>query len=172
MNPEEINNEANPVPSHEISSVRREGLEDYLKNVASNLSRGIRSESRSVIVEQLHSVSDKLDNFAKVLSETAVRLRETGSSTIADMVKAGSEGMECVSSDIRDSSAKGLIGQVEKFGRNRPGIFLGITVAAGLFLWRLTSPGRVKIARETNGEEISSMESTHGVTGEEHYERH
>ena len=148
------------------AQVTGEDIEDYFKRVGRNLSKELRSESRSFAVEQLHSLSGKLEDVAGVLIETAKQLREKRSNSIADLVEAGSDGLTRVSRDLLRENAERIVDRVESFVRNQPVIFLGAVAAAAAVIWQLSSSAD----RKTDDGEMTSIEYPPGE--EERYGRH
>jgi hypothetical protein len=157
-----------PRSGDESSWVEREGFDEYFKKVTQTLSSEIKSESRSFAVEQLHFLSNKLNDLAQVLRETAARLREKRSNLLADLAETGSEGMERISGDIRDEYTERIVARVESFARNRPGIFMTAAFAAGIVIWQLSSPEKRKtMIGESDREHLPMVED---AAQEEHHD--
>jgi hypothetical protein len=110
---------------------------EYSRKVAQFISQGIKSESRSIAAGQLSLASSKLDAVAEALREAADKLREKRSHSLASVMEIGSESAMRLSDGLRGTSPEMIIDEVEDFARNKPGIFLGSAVFAGILLGQL-----------------------------------
>ena len=154
------------------SEYPEQGLEGYVREVMKSFSREIKSESRDFALERFNSLSVKLNDLAQVLREAGERLREKESPSLANLVEAGSESLTHLSKDIRENYSEKIIGGIENFARNRPVIFLGAALTAGVLIWQLSSASQKKpVSRQSDGEDASSAEPAAG-RGEEYHERH
>ena len=149
-------------------------LLEFSKKAALSLFQDIKSGSRSIAAEQLNQASKKLDTLAEALKEAVEKLRESQINSLADMTEAGSESVTRLADNLRASSPERIISEVEDFARDRPGVFLGIAVVAGLLLGQLfSSPGGGDdITNEFQSRKESSIEYRPGKDEEEYYERH
>lgn len=117
-------------------------LAEYFKKATRFISAEIKSESRSIAARQLNLTSRKLDTFAEALREAAGKLREKHSYSLADIMEICSESMMRLSNNVRVTRPGTIVGEIEDFARNKPGVFLGAAFVAGIFLGQLfSSPG-------------------------------
>lgn len=111
-------------------------------------SRGLEQEARQKVEEareQMHSLAEVgKDRLAEQLEQFARALRSTGES-LRDSEQGGEisyytdsvgERLERASRYLRDHRAIDLVDGVERFAREKPGLFLGGALVAGLALGR------------------------------------
>ena len=121
------------------------GFQGYFRRVTHGLSREIEEESRSFAVEQLKSLSGKMDDVAEVLSKTADNFREKQKNALADLVDAGSQGAARISKELREKYTERIAIRLENLVRNRPWILLGGAFVATVLVWSVSNmnePGK------------------------------
>jgi hypothetical protein len=137
---------------------------EFARQVARFLREQIESESLVIATEQLDMASDKLDTLAEVLEEAVDKLREKQDDSLAGIMEIGSKSIMRLSGNLRKTSPDKIIGEMEDFARNKPGIFLGAAVAAGILLGRVfsTPGGRSGIIRRFHPGRESPIEYRRG----------
>jgi hypothetical protein len=145
------------------------GLTEYSRKISQSISKEIKSESHSIAVAQLDLTSRKLDVLAEGLREAAGKLREKHGYSLANVMEMGSESVMRLSNSLRVTTPEEILKEVEGFARNRPVIFLGSTVVAGILLGQLFSSAG-EGAADSSGE--AAIEYKPGDNEEEYYGPH
>lgn len=102
-----------------------------------------QEQAEAHIASQKDRAAGSLEGVADALKKTGKNLREQDQEAIPEAVEAAAEQVEEISDYIRNTDARELVTQVERFGRTQPLIFLGASFVAGIFLARfLKSSGR------------------------------
>ncbi len=176
-NPNSFNDIPGSEPGSQFEDTSKQIIREvaeYSRKVRQAITNEIKAESRSFATEQLNLTTSKLDNFADALREAAGKLREKNSNSLADIIEIGSKTMIQLSNSIKETSPETMIGKVEDFAHNRPGIFLGSAVVAGIFIGQLFSfrGEREGTAQEFNSRKESSIEYSPGTDEGEYYVPH
>jgi hypothetical protein len=93
---------------------------------------------------------------------------------VREVMKSFSREIKSESRDfaLEQFNSLKIIGGIENFARNRPVIFLGAALTAGVLIRQFSSASQNKlIPRRSDCEDASSAEQAAGK-GEEYYERH
>ncbi|WP_245279193.1 hypothetical protein [Mesorhizobium loti] len=105
---------------------------DYAGSVASNAAGAFKDAVESnktagadAIANIAHSVKDAADGI------------ESQSPQVASMVRSAAEGVERISTDIRDRNVGELLDSVTKFAQRQPAAFFGVGILAGVVLTRI-----------------------------------
>lgn len=79
--------------------------------------------------------ADAIANIAHSVKEAAAGI-EQQSPQVAGIVRSAAEGVERISTDIRDKNVGELMDSVTKFAQRQPAAFFGIGILAGMVLTR------------------------------------
>lgn len=106
-----------------------------------------RDKTKSWIEQQMESTAENLGGVAVAVRQTSQHLREQGQepySKFADFSEGAAEVVEKASDYLREAKVDEMVGEVERFARRQPTLFLGIAVAVGFLAVRfLKSSGRM-----------------------------
>jgi gas vesicle protein len=80
--------------------------------------------------------ADAIANVAHSVKEAADNI-EKQSPQVAGMVRSAAEGVERISTDIRDRNVGELFDSVTKFAQRQPAAFFGVGILAGVMLTRI-----------------------------------
>lgn len=117
---------------------------------ATRLMGEAKETGKSVLTEKKQAAADEIAGVASALRKTARNLQQEGqsspgsSSTASSSAGAASvryaeraaEGLERLSTTIRERDLTSLFNQAEDFARRSPGVFFSGAVAAGFFITR------------------------------------
>jgi hypothetical protein len=107
------------------------------KDQASAMWSGTKDSARSMVANQQQAAASGLGEFAGALRKAA---REMGGGNsqapMSRMVESAADGLERVSSKLREKDLDGMLRDVESFARQQPLVFFGAAVAAGFLAMR------------------------------------
>jgi hypothetical protein len=102
--------------------------------------RGFLGSVREKTTSQLNArkarATDQLDEIAGNVRRSTRRLREEHHDVVAAALERAVDQIERFSADLRSRDMDELLADLERFGRQRPALFLGSSFAAGLLLAR------------------------------------
>jgi len=146
---------------------------DYSMKVFRSLSKEIKAESSSMILEQLGRATERLDNLAEALRGAAGKLREKNSFVLAKSLEIGSQKVMRLSNNFRTSDSERVLSELQDFARQQPGIFLGASVLTGFFIAQLVfSFGKQKSDAEGFGSKGAVIGYSPMEEERNFYERH
>lgn len=162
-----------PETGSEKSKQIIQGISEYSRNAANRLSRELKFQARSILLEQRDRAARQLSALADALKDAGNKLRENRSQSVADMTETGAGKVEQFSNYLRESDPNRMVRQVEDFARRQPAVFVSTLFVAGVLLGQLLSSGEsaekpsvLKPKRE------SSLEYKPAEDEEGYYERH
>jgi hypothetical protein len=143
-----------------------QGVMDQIKDAGGNLADQAtttagavmdqaRGQAQSQAEGQRDRLAGTLGSTASALRQTSQKLRDQEQDGVAQLVDSAAERMDGFARYLRERSITDLIGDVERFGRNEPGIFLTAAFGAGLFAARFLKSGGSK-SGSTSGSQSSS----------------
>jgi hypothetical protein len=98
-------------------------------------------------------IAARVANVAHRLDGSADELRRD-EAWLAELIGQGAQRLGRLADELRDQDVRGLLQQVEEFGRREPAIFAGAAVALGFALTRLaraSSPPQADTGRPSAG---------------------
>ena len=122
---------------------------------------------RSLLEQQGHRAADQLGSVANALHKAAEQLNEENNGTAARYADQAADRVEQVADMLRNSSVDDMVGQVERFARRQPEVFVGAAFAVGfLFARFVKSSGERRFHGQSpsSGMSSSRMSSSH-LTG-------
>jgi len=119
----------------------------HLKGAASALSGDAKEYAGSIASDAAGAFKDAVESnktagagaiasIAHSVKEAADGL-ENQSPQVAGMVRSAAEGVEKISTDIRDRSVGDLLNSVTAFAQRQPATFFGVGILAGIVLTRV-----------------------------------
>ncbi len=150
-----------------------QGISEYSRNATRRLSRELKFQAQSILLEQRDRTARNLSALAEALKDAGNKLRENRSRSVANMTETGAEKVEQFSNYLRESDPDRMVRQVEDFARRQPVVFVSTLFVAGLLLGQLLSSGesaeKPRILKPKRG---SSLEYKPAEDEEGYYERH
>lgn len=117
---------------------------------------------RSLMEQQTHRAADQLGSVANALHKAAEQLSHENNGTAARYAGQAADRVEQVADMLRNSSVDDMVGQVERFARRQPEVFVGAAFAVGfLFARFVKSSGERRFHGESHGAS-SRMTSRYG----------
>ncbi|MBP2315818.1 hypothetical protein [Azospirillum soli] len=114
---------------------------------------------RSLMEQQTHRAADQLGSVANALHKAAEQLSHENNGTAAHYAGQAADRVEQVADMLRNSTVDDMVGQVERFARRQPEVFVGAAFAVGfLFARFVKSSGESRF----HGGTSSRMTSRYG----------
>ena len=128
---------------------------------------------RSLLEQQGHRAADQLGSVANALHKAAEQLNEENNGTAARYADQAADRVEQVADMLRNSSVDDMVGQVERFARRQPEVFVGAAFAVGfLFARFIKSSGDRRFHGQSSSPMSSSrMSSSHMTSRYGHEDR-
>jgi len=97
----------------------------------------VKGQASSQISNQKDKAADSLGNVADAIRQTGDQLRQNEKvAPVAQYTDQLAQGVETVSNYLRSKSLGDIVGEVERFARREPALFLGATFTVGLLAGR------------------------------------
>jgi creatinine amidohydrolase/Fe(II)-dependent formamide hydrolase-like protein len=109
------------------------------KEQARNVIRDATESARSTINEQKDSTASSLGSFAGALRKAAKESPDGGQAN--RMAEWAADGLERVSSTLRNKDLDGIVRDVQSFARQQPVAFFAAALAAGFLATRFLKAG-------------------------------
>jgi hypothetical protein len=128
---------------------------------ARSLLHSAKEQAASQLNAQKNRATDQLDQIAGQVRRSTQRLREERHDIVAVALERAVDGLERVSAQLRARDVDDLLADLERFGRQRPALFIGSSFAAGIVLARFakasnTSSSSSRHARREPGGRTST----------------
>lgn len=132
---------------------RRSGglLREQARRQSSLLAARARDRVEGLVSERKDLATQRLDQLAASLRNTASRLQDEQVAPIAQCADYCAGQVDRVSLYLRERDLEGMVEDVEDFARRRPELFLGGTFLAGLLLARFLKSSSERLAEESDG---------------------
>ena len=125
-------NEKNSIQG--TSGAKNEGLVDQAKHVVENVVGNVAGQARSQVTTEVTAQKtkavDTISGVADALRQTSSGMKDAG--PLPALADQAADTVERVATYLQSKSLGDLIGEVERFARREPAIFLGGAFAAGL----------------------------------------
>lgn len=144
--------------THEVRQEVSE-ITSELRQRARGLVDDTRSQLRDKADSQTTSIADRLGGFAAELQALANGHPEQAETVRRYIDHAGSAVAD-VAGQLRTKNFAGLVQDVQRFARRRPGTFLATSVAAGFVAGRLVRSAKDESEAETSSGPKGSAESS------------
>lgn len=122
---------------------------------AGEVLRTSQDELRAQVETKAKHLSSTLDDAARQLASMADGA-EDPNSALAQLAKSASGQLRRQSRRLEQGGLEGVVGDVKRFARDRPGAFMLGTVAAGFAFGRLAKHADLKQAVDTAKQELTS----------------
>lgn len=128
---------------------------------ASRVMQTTRSELRTQVGDKTHSLASTLDSVAQQLMTMADRSDEPDSA-VAQFSRTAAEQIRRSSRKLDEGGIEGLVDDGRRLARNRPGLFVLGSVAAGFAFGRLAKHADLKQAVQSAKEELTGGDEPQG----------
>lgn len=121
---------------------------------AGEVLRATQDELRTQAAERAKSISSTLDELASQLTSMA-NGADDPDSTVAQLARSAADQLRSQGGRLEDGGFEGLIDDARRLARNRPGVFMLGTVAAGFLAGRLHKHADLKQTAERARSELT-----------------
>lgn len=128
---------------------------DDARDQASDVVGTARSELRTQASEQAKSLSSTMNDLGRQLGDMADG-SDDPEAQMAQLVRSAADTMSDRAKRIEDGGVDGIVDDLKRFARNRPGAFLLSTVAGGFAIGRLAKHADLKQAGQNAKGEIDT----------------
>jgi len=125
--------------SHDANSLVGEIIEDAgttVRNEASDILQLAKERGLAIVDEQITCAANEVSQVAEVMQHAADELNQRESRFAAHYVERAASCLKGVSDSLEKNDAEALARSAEVYASRSPGIFLGISVAAGFLVGR------------------------------------
>lgn len=112
---------------------------------------------KSQLANQKHEAAQRLTPIQTALRETAQQLRKQGQGPVAEYADKTSDGVERVSSYLRETDVDEMVEEARGFARSRPAFFLGGALALGFLGARFLKSSSQEAASGGNGQPVAAL---------------
>lgn len=113
-----------------------------------------RDKTKSWAEQQKCVTADSLHGVARAVRETGMHLRGQQDNPVhnyANFVEGSADAVERAAHYLRETDVDQMVGEVERFARRQPALFLGIAAALGFFAVRFLKSSGSSGSREQIG---------------------
>lgn len=114
------------------SSAQGQGIAGQARQTASDVAEQAREQVASKVSAQKDRATGELGHVASALRQTSTQLRSQGQGAVPKYVEQAADQVERVTQYLQSKSVGELVGEVERFARREPALFLGGAFALGL----------------------------------------
>ncbi|BBL77393.1 hypothetical protein MishRS11D_44910 (plasmid) [Methylomagnum ishizawai] len=113
-----------------------QGAASEIKQQAQRLADEARQRGAALFEGQRQAAAAELGGMVDALRRTAQNLGSEQRPAPAQWVGRAADSLDRIAGNLRQQDARALLGQVEDYARQHPGLFFGGSVAAGVLLAR------------------------------------
>jgi hypothetical protein len=143
------------------SATKHEAMETAgeVKQEAQRLTEEAKQRSKALFEGQRRAAADEIGGMVNALRKTAHDLDTEHRASTANLVGRAADSLDRIAGTLRERDFRALIGQMEGYARQHPGVFFGGSVIAGLLLARfLKSSGEYPRATSMSRSRHTSSE--------------
>jgi len=107
-------------------------VQDQARQKVGQVTDQAKQQATSRLSDQKQRASEGLGSMAHALRQTGQRLREQDQGTVAQYTDQAADQIEHFSGFLRNRDVNELVGEVERFARRQPALFLGGAFTLGL----------------------------------------
>lgn len=123
-----------------------------VRQEASDILALAKERGKAIIDEQIACAASEVSQVAEVMQHAADELNQRESRFAAHYVERSASCLKSLSDSLEESDASALARSAEAYASKSPGIFLGISVAAGFLVGRfLISSAQRALAPQQSG---------------------
>jgi len=106
------------------------------KDQANEMWKGTKDTAKSALGEQQKAAASGIGDFAGALRKAAREMDGGRDAPMSRMIESAADGLERLSSSLRERDLNGMMRDVESFARRQPVAFFGAAVFAGFLAVR------------------------------------
>ncbi|WP_353859546.1 hypothetical protein [Azospirillum formosense] len=129
---------------------------------------------RSLLEMQTDRAADQLGSVANALHKAAEQLNDENNGTAAHYAGQAADRVERVADMLRNSTVDDMVGQVERFARRQPEVFVGAAFAVGFLFARFVKSSGERRFRGASSSHLTGGYARHdrgyGGQGQEHHD--
>ncbi|NUB21990.1 hypothetical protein GBZ26_22725 [Azospirillum formosense] len=126
---------------------------------------------RSLLEMQTDRAADQLGSVANALHKAAEQLNEENNGTAAHYAGQAADRVERVADMLRNSTVDDMVGQVERFARRQPEVFVGAAFAVGFLFARFVKSSGERRFRGASSSHLTGGYGRHD-RGRQDFGRH
>ncbi|MDQ2103994.1 hypothetical protein [Azospirillum isscasi] len=126
---------------------------------------------RSLLETQTGRAADQLGSVANALHKAAEQLNEENNGTAARYAGQAADRVEQVADMLRNSTVDDMVGQVERFARRQPEVFVGAAFAVGFLFARFVKSSGERRFRGASSSHLTGGYGRHDRGHREHEQR-
>ena len=111
-------------------------LQDRARDASRELKDTAKETARSMLGEQQHAAAGGLGQFAATLRKAAHEGGDGAQAPFARIAESAADGLERLSTSLRERNLDGLVGDLESFARRQPVVFFGAAMVTGFLAMR------------------------------------
>jgi hypothetical protein len=121
-----------------VGEVKHEAREaaGEMKQEMQHLTQEARERGKALFEGQRRAAADEIGGMVQALRKTQQELDREDKPSTSELVGRAASALDRVAGTLRNQDFRGLVGQVESYARQHPGMFFGGSVVAGLLLAR------------------------------------
>lgn len=116
---------------------------------------------RSLLEMQTDRAADQLGSVANALHKAAEQLNDENNGTAAHYAGQAADRVERVADMLRNSTMDDMVGQVERFARRQPEVFVGAAFAVGFLFARFVKSSGERRFRSTSPSHLTGGYGRH-----------
>lgn len=127
---------------------------------------------RSLLETQTDRAADQLGSVANALHKAAEQLNEENNGTAAHYAGQAADRVERVADMLRNSTVDDMVGQVERFARRQPEVFVGAAFAVGFLFARFVKSSGERRFRGASSSHLTGGYGRHDRGRRDHDQDH
>jgi len=134
-----LNSNTSSPPLMDQAKQQAHKVMEQTQQKAGEMMEQARDKTKSWAEQQLDTSANSLNGVARAVRETGQHMREQHDNPVhnyADFVEGSADAIERAASYLRETNVDQMVGEVERFARRQPALFLGIAAALGFFAVR------------------------------------
>lgn len=142
-----------------------------IKDGAQDVLDGAKDMARSKLSDSKEGAASGIDEVASALRDVGKGADEgAGSDMLIKLAGSAADGLERLSTGIRNKDAGTMLRDVQSFAREQPAAFFGLTVAAGFLAARFLKASQAPSGTERSGTTGAAPHSGQQHTGKSRQE--
>jgi hypothetical protein len=113
-----------------------DGRDQAARSQAADLWDETRQKTRSALGEQKQAAASGIGDLAGALRNAARDVDDNQQEMLGRVVHSAADGLDRLSSTLRNKDVGTLVQDVESFARRQPAVFFGVAIAAGFLAVR------------------------------------
>ena len=113
-----------------MEEAQTSGVQDT--NQPTGIMGRVRNSANAQLSQQKDRATDGLGSVAQAVRQSTQQLREQQHDTIAQYVEQAADQLEKLSARLKEKNVNELVGDAQRFARQRPALFIGSAFAIGL----------------------------------------